>query len=376
MKKKRVLFLIPTLSTGGAENVLINLVNNMDFKQFEITVQTLFDKDSQKNRLNSHIRYKYFLKNAFKGNSKIFPLVSAKVLYKLIVKEEYDIVISYLQGPTTYILSGCPFENTKKVAWVHTAFDSKKSFCSGFKSFDNAVKVYRSYDKIAFVAKDVKERFEDISGIVSEKNTILYNTIESDRVLSESKESINDISFSNKAINLISVGKIESMKGYDRLVRVHKRLIEEGLKHSIYILGEGLQKSKLENYINNNGLADSFSFLGFKNNPYKYVANADLYVCSSRREGFSTAVTESLIVGTPVISTNCSGARELLGYNNEYGIVTDNTEDALYEGIKRVLEDHELLRRYKVEATKRGAKFNKEKTVNDVEEMFHKIVES
>lgn len=84
-----------------------------------------------------------------------------------------------------------------------------------------------------------------------------------------------------------------------------------------------------------NNLTDTFTFLGYRDNPYKYVKKADLYVCSSRREGFSTAVTEALIVGTPVVSTNCSGAYELLGKNNEYGIVTENNEDALYEGIKK-----------------------------------------
>lgn len=62
-----------------------------------------------------------------------------------------------------------------------------------------------------------------------------------------------------------------------------------------------------------NNLTDTFTFLGYRDNPYKYVKKADLYVCSSRREGFSTAVTEALIVGTPVVSTNCSGAYELLG---------------------------------------------------------------
>ena len=107
-----------------------------------------------------------------------------------------------------------------------------------------------------------------------------------------------------------------------------------------------------------------------KNNPYKYVAKADLFVCCSRREGFSTAVTESIIVGTPVLSTNCSGAYELLGENNEYGVVTDNNVDSLYTGLYRLLTSPNLLSHYRNQAKIRAKMFSKEKTVTAVEDML------
>ena len=96
-------------------------------------------------------------------------------------------------------------------------------------------------------------------------------------------------------------------------------------------------------------------------------------MCSSRREGFSTAVTEALIVGTPVVSTNCSGAYELLGDNNEYGIVTENDEDALYDGIKKMLTEENLLQHYKEQAIVRGRRFSTEKTVKAVEDMLNNL---
>ena len=128
----KVLFLIPTLDRGGAENVLVNLVNNMDYNKFDITVQTLFDQDSQKYSLNKSIKYKSFLKKQFRGNSKLLALVPAKLLYKCIVKDEYDIVVSYLEGPTAHVLSGCPFIDTKRVAWIHVELKSDSSFSAGF----------------------------------------------------------------------------------------------------------------------------------------------------------------------------------------------------------------------------------------------------
>ena len=125
--------------------------------------------------------------------------------------------------------------------------------------------------------------------------------------------------------------------------------------------------------IEENNIVDSWTFVGFKSNPYKYVKNADLYVCSSRKEGFSTAVTEALIVGTPVVSTNCSGATELLGYNNEYGIVTENNEEALYEGIKKMISDKKVFDYYKKQAKTRGNKFSTSETVKAVEEMLEEV---
>ena len=98
-----------------------------------------------------------------------------------------------------------------------------------------------------------------------------------------------------------------------------------------------------------------------------------MFICSSYREGFSNAVTESLIVGTPVVSTRCSGAEELLGYNDEYGIVTDNDEEALYEGIKRMVTTPGLLQHYKEQAEIRGKKFSTEDTVRAVEDMLKEV---
>ena len=129
----------------------------------------------------------------------------------------------------------------------------------------------------------------------------------------------------------------------------------------------------MKKYISENKLEDTFILLGYRTNPYKYVKKCDLYVCSSHSEGFSTSVTESLIVGTPVVTTLCSGMQEMLGYNNEYGIVTENNEDALYEGIEKILTEENLLQHYKEQARVRGQRFSTEKTVKAVENMLESL---
>lgn len=373
--KNRVLFLIPTLDRGGAENVLLNLVNNMDHSKFDITVQTLFDMNSQKNELNPNISYKTFMNRQFKGNSKLFARIPSKWLFKIIVKEQYDIVVSYLEGPTTHILSGCPYKETKRVAWIHVELGSDTEWAVGFTSKKKALDAYESFDKIVYVAETVKTQFEKTGGKRFPQGVVLYNAVNSKCISQRAEEPIEEIAFSKDEINIISVGRVIPMKGYDRLARIHRQLIGLGIKHHIYIIGKGPQQSEIEQYLTENDLSQTFTFLGFKDNPYKYVSQADLFVCSSRREGFSTAVTESLIVGTPVVSTNCSGANELLGKNNEYGIVTENDEEALYEGIKSLLDHPEMLAQYKEKAKERGKMFSTEKTVNAVEDMLNSLVQ-
>ena len=370
----RVLFLIPTFDKGGAENVLLNLVNNINHKQFDITVQSIFDFDSQKELLHPGVRYKSFMRKPFIGNSRLMACIPARVLYNRIIKEKYDIVVSYLEGPTAHILNGCPYSKAKKVAWIHTAFDTDKRFYAGFRSKAKAVEAYQKYDRIAFVAQMAKESFWQIAGCEFPQSIVLYNTIESDRIAQHSNEPIDDVTFNQKETNIISVGKIQPVKGYDRLARIHKRLKDDGINIHTYLLGVGEQQSEIEKYILDKQLQTSFTFLGFKNNPYKYVAKADLFVCSSHREGFSTAVTESLIVGTPVVSTRCSGMQELLGDNNEFGIVTENDEDSLYDGIKRMLTTPGLLDHYKCKAKERAEKFSTAKTVAAVEAMLSELV--
>ena len=365
----KILFFIHDLMHGGAEKVLVNLVNNMDSDKFDITVMTLFNEGVHIKNLNDNIKYKYCFNKSFKGNSKILSLVSPQRLYKKFIKDDYDILVSYLEGSCTRIISGCPDDSVKKVAWVHCN-ETINEFSYAYRNYNEAVECYEKFDKIICVSEGVKNNFINNSKI-SDKIEILYNTNKSEKIKLLSKEEINNEKFNNNGeIKLCGVGKVLPIKGFIRLARVHKKLIEEGIYNHIYILGVGEEMKKIQQYLDDNNLKDTFTFLGYDENPYKYVANSDLFVCASFAEGFSTATTEALIVGTPVLTTLCAGMKEMLGENNEYGIIVENDEDALYEGLKEILQNKEKLAYYKEQAEQRGTVFSTDKTVNAVQEMF------
>ena len=368
---KTILFLIPSLGGGGAERVLVNLVNNLDKTKYQISVQTLFDIGVNRQYLNKEIKYIPGLKKQIPGNVTIFKLFSPEKLYRCIVKERYDIVVSYLEGPTARIVSGCPYLESKLISWIHVEQKSKAAASYSFKSWSEAEKCYSKYDITVCVAETVKEDFCSIFSL-NKPCKVLYNTNEDHKIIQKSKEYAEDFEKPTE-ITLFSVGRLSKEKGFDRLINVHKRLLEQGINHQIYILGEGTEKESLERQIREHKVSNTFHLLGFRQNPYKYIVQADLFVCSSRREGFSTAVTEALILGVPVVSTCCSGAYELLGKNDEYGIVTENSEQGIFEGIYKILKTEGLLHYYKNKAKERGKKFSKENTVHAVEEMFDRL---
>lgn len=364
---QKILFLIHDLGQGGAEKVLVNLVNNLDRKKFDISVVALFGGGVNEKFLDQDIDLKNIFPKQIPGNSKLMKILTPETLHALCVKDDYDIEVSYLEGPSARIISGCQNPKTKLVCWIHGEQHSKKNLAASFRDESEAKKCYDRFDKIICVSQSVKQDFCSI--LQYEKSCdVLYNTIESEKILRESKKAVTDIQ-EDKTIKLVAVGTLKEVKGYDRLLRIMKRLHEEKYSVSLYILGIGPLQSELEQYVCENNLKETVHFLGYQTNPYKFVARCDLFVCSSYREGFSTAATEALIVGTPVCTVEVSGMREMLG-DSQYGLITENAEESLYQGIKELLDHPDLLSYYKKQAEFRGKSFCTEKTVEAVENMF------
>ena len=364
----KILFLIHDLGHGGAEKVLVNLVNNMDPEQFDIHVTALFGGGVNEQFLAPHVRFRAIYPKSFPGNSHVMKLFSPERLHRMYVKEHYDIEIAYLEGPAARIISGCEDPDTKTVCWVHCTMKTETGFAVGFRNAAEARRCYGSFDTGVFVSGGVMEAFRAFCPM--ERMQVLYNTNESDLILQKAAEAAE---LPGRGVRWCGVGKLVQIKGYDRMLRIQKRLVAEGYPVHFLALGEGEQRAELEAYVRENGLQEHVTFLGYQTNPYKFVKNCDLFVCASHSEGFSTAATEALIVGTPVCTVEVSGMKEMLGEHNEWGIVTDNDEEALYEGIKSLLDDPALLAHYKEKAAIRGRTFSTENTVRAVQDMLHSL---
>lgn len=367
--KKKILFLIHDLGQGGAEKVLVNLVNNMDRSKFDISVTVLFGGGVNEQFLAPDIHFRAVFPKEVPGNSKLMKLLTPEQLHHLCVKEHYDIEVSYLEGPSARVISGCKDLNTKTICWIHSTFSSIKSSSASFRSPKEAEQCYGSFDEIVCVSQNVCLAFT--KAFPSSKSvSVLYNVTNSNSVISQSGQSLEYPLSHSGEIALIGIGTLKPVKAFDRLVRIHAKLREDSYPVHTYLLGQGPDLDKLKALADELGVGDTFSFLGYNKNPYNYLAHSDLFVCSSISEGFSTAATEALILGVPVCTVEVSGMKEMLGERDEYGIVTENSEEALYQGIKRLLDDPALLTHYREKAAERGKMFSTEQTVKAVEEMF------
>lgn len=372
----KVLFFVTTLGAGGAEKVLVDIVNNLDKAKYDITVYSLFNEGIYIKSLDSHIKYKYFFNNINNNKNtikikkwlifKIIKNLSAKLLYNLIIHDTYDVEIAFLEGIGTKVISGS--NNSKKLAWIHADLIKFPWSTEAYINLNQEIKSYKKFSKILCVSDSVKESFKEKFKINAE---VQYNVLNDKDIIRKSNEEIYDIDESNK-LRLISVGRLTGQKSFDRLLRVHKRLINEGCDHELIILGEGEDRTNLENIISVNALGNSVKLLGFKENPYKYMRTSDIFVISSLSEGFSTVATEAIILGMPLVTTDCAGMKDLLG-DSEYGLITDNSENGLYCGLKQLLTSEELLRKYQAKANERKKDFILEKRVAEYEALLDSI---
>lgn len=361
-----ILFFIESLSGGGAEKVLRNLVNAMDQTKFCITVQTLYPEDAEK-YLAPGIHYKhcYPAKNHI-NEFRMRAEAAAGLTYPLRIKGDYDIEVAYLECGSTKIMASSTNAKALKLAWVHCDLAKKADNPAAFAK--ETAKYYRKYDRVVCVSEDVRRSFQEMYGPVAE-TAIVYNCYDDAEILHKAEKQVSE----EEARTIIAIGRLTAQKGFDRLLRVHKRLIDEGIRYQLKILGEGEDRKALEAFVEQNGLTDTVALCGFQENPYPMLKNAAFYVCSSRYEGFSTTVIESLILGTPVVTTDCTGMREILG-DSEYGLITANDDEAFYEGVKRMLTEPGLLECYARQAKVRSRDFKQEKLAQATEHYLSQML--
>lgn len=368
----KVLFLIHDLGQGGAEKVLVNLVNNMDRSKFDISVTALFGGGVNEQFLAKDIHFHAVFPKVVPGNSKWMKILTPQQLHRLCVKERYDIEISYLEGPSARIISGCQEKKVKLVSWIHVEQHNIDKMARSFRSKKEARMCYNRYDQTICVSQSVRDDFCRIMDFQRPCH-VLYNTVESEKILKKADEDADELMEDGK-FRLVAVGTLKQSKGYMRMLSIIKRLCEERYPVHLYILGIGPLQEEIEEFIVQNKLESAVTLLGYQINPYKYVRKCDMMICASFAEGFSTAATEALIVGTPVCTVEVSGMKEMLGKNNEYGVVAENNEEALYREIKRLLDNKELLIHYQHQARLRGKLFRTEETVKAVEKLLFDLM--
>ena len=364
----KILFFIETLKSGGAEKVMIDLVNHMDQTKFDITVQTVWPSDAPK-YLVPGIRYKSMYNAENKANHLRYRAeAESGMAYRLHVKDDYDIECAYLEMGPTKVMSASTNKEAKKLAWVHCDLSGKVKDAEAFVS--KSGKQYRRFDEVICVSETARASFRNLFGD-DPPSRVLYNVFDDEEIRRKAQEPLEIPADGTKPI-IAAVGRLSPEKGYDRLLRVSRRLLDDGVEHAVWLIGDGPERESLERSVCDYQMSDRVRFLGFQSNPYPYMKAADLGVCSSHFEGFSTFAVECMILGKPFVTTECSGMREILG-DSQFGLITENQEEALYSGLKRMLTDQKLRGAYAEKAARRGRDFSTEQLIWDTEAYFMKL---
>lgn len=388
--RKKVLFLIHTLGGGGAEKALVNLVNNLDNRKYDITVMTVVDTGIYKESLKSCIKYRTIIKLPHRKKNKtnsgsllndhsrkkwlinlyitFWKNAPLRLMHKIFIGNEYDIEIAFLEGICAKIIANSSNTKSKKYAWIHVDLLRQHKSKNVFSNIADEQKTYNKFDKIICVSNIVKKSFVKLFNQIDPKKvSVKHNIIDSNEIL---KKSLIPNRLINNKFTICSVGRLNKQKNYLRLAKCAYRLYHNlNLDFNVWIIGEGTGRKKLEQYIKNHKMEGYFHLLGFRSNPYSIVKKANLFVCSSNAEGYSTSVVEALILGLPVVTTDCAGMKEIFG-TSQCGIITKNTTEDLYQGISMVMKNIDLYKRLKNNAIRRGKDFQVANNIKDIELLF------
>lgn len=375
---KKILFILPSLTLGGLEKVQVTIANALAENGYDVTVMTLENRLDIKDELDARVRLIYkpykshkimkhipYIRNRFYDDGMWETRATPKKLYKYYVgNEKYDVEIGFFRGLSVKIISGSTNNRSRKLAWVHSDFKYCKGISNNFKNLESAKFAYSKYDKIICVSHQAMKSFNEIIGL-SDKTVVIYNILPTEYISAKADEPIEII---KTKFTVLSVGHLIEAKGYDRLLEAVKLLNRDGFDFDLWLIGFGSDDDSLKKYAKENDLSN-VRFLGYQKNPYKYMQAADLYVCSSRYEGFNLTVAEALFLGKPVLSTDCTGPREILS-DGEYGMLVDNSIDGLYNGILRLIKHPRLLDTYREKSVQRRPFFDKGSIVTKIEDLF------
>ena len=378
---KKILFFLESLAGGGAEKVLTDIVCHLDKTKYDITVCTVTDGDIYEKCIAPVCRYRSFLKTAdyragdikqvlFWARIKLIYGLPAKVVYKHFFRERYDIEIAFIEGFATKIIAASPNSKSKKIAWVHTDLSQNSYADKYYSNLDEQRAAYKRFNRILCVSESVKEAFEQ--KLFSDASVcVQYNPVDEKYILQQAGEALS-VQRPENGLLLGTVGRLEQQKGYPRLLKCAKRLRDEGHRFTLWIIGKGSQQEELEQYVHENDLGDVVKLLGFHKNPYKCLNQCDAFICSSYAEGFSTAATESLILGKPVFTVECAGMQELIG-DSHSGVIVPNTDEALYDLMEKLVSGQFDLAQYTQAAKKRGQDFSMSMRIAEIDNILSSL---
>ena len=379
MEKKKILIRIGSLRHGGAEKVLVTFLKNLPKDKYEIDLLLNLYSGKYLAEVPDWINVIYLNKGEMITTNRIQDIPKKayrvlyqkllqkfpKILYSTILKnKKYDVEFAAIHGMRDDILNS-PIKSSKKIVWIHN--DLRKTEFHHYT--DQEICKFFGFDKIMVISEHIQKDFENLAQNEVEKSKIvrIYNPLDTEEILLKSQEP--RIKNQDQQPTFVSVGTVFPQKGFDRLLKVHKKLLDEGFNHRIQIIGDGYDFENIKNLKKELGVNETAEMLGFTDNPYPSIKAADFYILSSRYEGFPTVLFEAITLKKNIIATDVSGVQEMLE-NGKLGLIVENSEQGIYEGMKKALTQPEFFEQYQENLKDYKMPFNLENSVNKIMEVI------
>lgn len=378
MDKIKVVFIQDQLVCGGAEQALFDLTRLMDKERFDVTVlaqkpggtwdrkfldagiRVIYDYSCRKSTWNPITKFQNMVKkirtsNAYRHNGE--------GLLDVICPEGVDIIVSYSMWDD--ILAGFG-KRAKSVKYLHGNMGTNQAFRDLIL---RDRELLPRYDRIVCVSQMAKEAFVEITGL-SQNVQVHFNPIDSAQVHRLAQMRVD---LPQDMPLICAVGRLAAEKGFERLIVIHKRLYDQGIRHRLVIVGDGEDRDYIRRIVSAVDAEDSVILAGYQQNPYPYMKQSRFLVSSSFTEGLPVIAMEALCLGVPMVASIPS-VSEVFG-EEVCGLITENDNKSLEAGIRRMLTDAAFYDQCKAAAQRRSAYFDGKRMVREVEDMFLELVQ-
>lgn len=366
--KKKILFVMNNLNCGGAEKALISLLETIDYSRYNVDLFLLRHEGlflgkipGQVNLLEAPDEYKYFdmpVKTAIKDCIKKgkYQIALSRLIVGYIFRTEknrarcdqrawkyiskalntidkkYDTAIGYLEKTPIYFCID-NVNSDRKLGFIHNDYDQ----LGMDPKLD--MKYFERLDFIVTVSEGCIDILENRFPIYKQKITLMHNIVSPSLI---KKMSLEELDIFRRSTIIVSVGRLNKQKGFGLAIEACEMLVRNGYDIMWYVIGEGEERTYLEQLIKEKNLEKAFILAGLKENPYPYIRQCDIYVQTSLFEGRCLTITEAKILKKPIVSTNFKVIHDQI-VNEKNGLIVNQDPKSIYEGIKRLI-DNEALR--------------------------------
>lgn len=373
--KKKILIRIGSLRHGGAEKVLVTFLKNLPSDKYEVDLLLNLYSGKYLTEVPSWVNVMYLNKGEMitTNRPQDIPKKAYRVVYQRLLKKypkilykrklknkQYDIEFAAIHGFMDEVLNS-PLTSSKKLMWIHNDLTQVEGYTK------EKIRRFFKYDKVMVISEKIKKTFEDLAISETEKSKIvrIFNPLDTEEILTKAQKTVENYKFNDKLPTFISVGTVFPQKGFDRLLKAHKKLINEGLDHRLLIVGDGYDFENIKKLKTELGVDKTATMLGFTDNPYPYFKRADFYILSSRYEGFPTVLFEAMTLNKNIIATDVSGVREMLN-DGDLGLIIENSEEGIYEGMKKALLHPQSFENYQAKLQAYEMPFNLKNSVKGI----------